>query len=102
MTLIYINVDNSNAFLDIFSIYIALISLKMFDVTSNLNRIRGFVYRLHFAVNFLYLFKHCYCIQVLGQGVGVDFTFAWDNNNNKNDKNPHINILKGTGGGDQG
>ena len=34
---------------------------------------------------------------VLGLGLGVDFTFTWDDNN----KNPHLNILKGTVLGDK-
>ena len=33
------------------------------------------------------------------QIIGVDFTFAWDTNNN--DKNPHLNLLKGTVLGDK-
>ena len=37
-------------------------------------------------------------LQVLGLGLGVDFTFALDN---KNNKNPHLNILKGTVLGDK-
>ena len=35
---------------------------------------------------------------VLGLGLGVDFTFAWDN---KNNKDPHLNLLKGTVIGDK-
>ena len=41
-------------------------------------------------------------LQVLDQRLGVDFTFAWDNNNNdKKDKNPHLNLIKGTVLGDK-
>ena len=36
------------------------------------------------------------------QIIGVDFTFAWDTNTNNNDKNPHLNLLKGTVLGNKG
>ena len=109
MTLIYTNVDNSNAFLDIFSIYIALISLKMFDVTSNLNSIRGFVYCLNFVVILSFMMLAVRKLSLIfiltssisasyGQNIPVDFEFngngAWWNwRVFENGQNPPIEVV---------
>ena len=65
-------------------------------------------YMISYYLMGYYLMSYCLTIyhivelQVLDQGLGVDFTFAWDNNNNdKKDKNPHLNLLKGTVLGDK-